>query len=134
MFEEALKEKFRKVFEVQRVRFDDPGPEKESREQETLFVEISECKSKIRDTRQFCRVTGKCIMIAQNDKLPFGYFPKMIATHADDTKDLFFHDFEENTRVYGNLVERGFSFVFFFNSQYDPAVGNLNAIDIEVST
>src|ERR1044072_854154 len=126
MFEATLIDKFKKIFEVQRVRFDHPGATNDqdapgTNEQGTLFVEIEKSDNRIRDGIQHAKVTGKATMIAPNDELPFGYFSKCIARHGADTKDLFFYEIEENTRLHHNLVVRGFSFVFFFTGEYDRA-------------
>lgn len=139
MFEQALEDKFKKIFEIQRVRYDSPGVTTDqdnpgTNEQETLFVEITLSDNRIRDGVAHAKVTGKGHMTAQNDKMPFGYFSKCIAKHSADTGDLFFYDFEENTRLHHNLIVRSFSFVYFFTSQYDPAIGTINQVDIEVNT
>lgn len=131
MFEATLSAKFRKMFEVKKVVFDMPG---ESLEQDVLFVEVTLNKNSIRDGRAFAKVTGKVHMNAEAEKLPFGYFAKNIQLNADDAKDLFFYDFEENTRLYENIVQRSVSFVYFFNVQYDPAVGTITSITTEVSS
>ena len=58
-------------------------------------------------------------MFGNNDKLTFGYFSKRIAkSDPEDTKSLFFYDIESNTKRFQNIVQRGFSFIYFFNSQY----------------
>ncbi len=137
MFEQTLSDTFQKVFEVQKVSYDHPAPDThdgqpQSEEQETLFIEIDESKTWFKDGMQFAKVTGKAKMLAQNDKLPFGYFSKCIASHPDDTKDLFFYEFEDNQRLRNNLVHRGFSFIYFFNSQYDPNLGTLTSIDTDI--
>ncbi len=130
MFEAVLLTKFKKVFEVDRARYD--SPVHDAPEQDTLFIEIDEAKSSIKNGKALAKVKGKATIFAQNDKLPFGFFAKRIAAHPDDTLDLFFYDIEENTRLHNNLVQRGFSFIYFFNSQYDPAIGTLTSVTTEV--
>lgn len=137
MFEQDLQDKFKKIFGVQRVSYDHPAPDThdgqpQSEEQETIFIEIDETKTSFKDGKVYAHVTGKASMLAQNDKLPFGYFSKCIFEHSDDTKDLFFYQFEENQRLRNNLVHRGFSFIYFFNSQYDPNLGTLTSIDLDI--
>jgi hypothetical protein len=131
VFEEALAQKFKTIFDVSKVRYDLPG---ESQEQETLFVEVELSRNRIRDGEFIARVQGKASIFAPADKLPFGYFTRCIEAHPDETKDLFFSDIEGNSRVFGNIVQRGFSFVYFFHSQYDPELGTLNSIEFEVET
>ena len=131
--ESRLEELFKKIFDFKDVSFSAPG---DNREQEKLFVEVELCRSRVVDKREIARVQGKASVFANADKLPFGYFSRAIANHPDETKDLFFFEIEENTRLYENIVQRGFSFVYLFDSQYDPDLGTLNqvTIDIEVST
>lgn len=131
MFEDVLAEIFKKTFDFSKVRYDQPG---ESQEQGTLFVEVESSRNRVRDGQMFCRVQGKASAFSPSDKLPFGYFTQRIEQHQEDTKDIYFFDIEENTRVFGNIVQRGFSFVYFFRSQYDPALGTLNSIELEVET
>lgn len=131
MFEQALIEKFQKVFEVKKVTFDTPAPD--DHEQETIFIEVALSKNVIKDGKAMARVQGKAYMFAEHEKLPYGFFSKAIKEHADDTKDLFFYEIEENTKLHHNLSQRGFSFIYFFNSQYDPDLGTLNSIELEVS-
>lgn len=128
MFEKELAEKFRQIFEVKKVSFDEPGP---AGEQDCLFINIELSRNTIRDGRQQARVAGSAVMIAQSDQLPFGFFSKKIAK-ADPalTKPLFFYDFEDNTKRYRNLVQRGFSFVYFFDGQYDPETGEITSVEL----
>jgi len=130
MFEAGLKQKFEKIFDFKKVTFDAPAGE--AVEQETLFIEVESTNARIVDGRAICKVIGKAFIYSQNDKLPFGYFIKRIqAAKLDLTRELFFYDFEENLKVYQNLVRRSFGFVYFFNGQYDPAKGTITSIEFE---
>lgn len=101
----------------------------EAKEQNCLFVNVETPRITIKQGKQLARVEGSVVMFAQNENLPFGFFAKAIqAADPADTKDLFFFEVETNTRTYQNLVQRGFSFVYFFSGQYDPDNGTLNAI------
>ena len=131
MFETTLTEKLQKIFELEKVTYDLPG---ESKEQECIFVQVENVKSQVRDGLYHAKVQGKVVVHAESSKLPFGYLSQRIAAHPDDTKDLFFFDLEENTRLYENIVSRGFSFVYFFNSQYDPAIGTITSVTTEVES
>lgn len=130
MFETELKEKFQKIFELKKVTFDAPG---ESNEQDCLFIEVEHSKNVIKDGSVKAMVSGNCLMYSQHEKLPFGFFSKAIK-QADQslTKDLFFYEIESNNQRYRNLIKRGFSFVYFFSSQYDPKIGSITSIETNV--
>lgn len=129
MFESELASKMKQIFKVKKVSYDFPS---ESREQEALFIEVENVKSSVKDGLIVSMITGNGSMYGSNDKMPFGFFSKCIR-QADVTltKDLFFFDFETNTLRYRDIVERRFGFVYFFNSQYDPAIGTITSIDLE---
>jgi hypothetical protein len=115
------------------VSFDLPG---ESKEQEGVFVQVERSRNTIKEKQSIALVTGKIIVYANADKLPFGYFAKKIQEAAPaDTKDLFFYDIEENAGTYKNIAERSMSFTYFFNSQYNPERGVMNEVTntVEVS-
>jgi len=105
------------------------------REQECLFVEIEVANNTVKDGRVFSKVSGKAIMFGNNEKLPFGYFSKRIAkSNPEDTKPFFFFDIESNTKRYQDIVERGFSFIYFFNSQFDPETGTIDSVNFTTTT
>lgn len=126
MFEKQLESKFLKIFNCKKVTFDQPG---QSQEQEVLFVEIEIAKNIVKDGQVISKISGSASMFGNNDKLTFGYFSKRIAkSEPEDTKSLFFYDIESNTKRYQNVVQRGFSFIYFFNSQYDPETGSIDSV------
>lgn len=134
MFEASLIETFESIFDMKvsmdlsKIKFTDQGY---SGEQECIFIEIASSRNKIKDKRQYARVTGQIKVFANADKLPFGYFSKKIAEANNDlTHDLFFYDFESNTNLYLNVVQRTLSFIYFFNSQYNPALGTITSVDL----
>lgn len=130
MFEQDLEDKFKAIFNVKKISYDSPG---ESQEQECLFIQIEEPKFTFKDGGVKALVTGKAIMFGRNDALTFGFFAKCIAQAAAAlTKDLFFEDFESNTQRFRDKVQRGFSFTYFFNSQYDPAIGTITSVTTNV--
>lgn len=130
MFEKALSEKLMAIFKLKKVTFDAPG---EAIEQETLFIEVETSDTSISEAQASVRVEGKAMLMGPSSKIPFGYFAKAIAQAPKSlTKDFFFYDLEENTRRYRNLVQRGFSFVFFFTTQYDPEIGTITEVAITV--
>ena len=130
--EDVLKEKLQKIFEVDKVTFEDPGPDLE---QECLFIRIDSARNRVRDGQFSSMVRGQIMIVAQAGKIPIGYMSKCINSHPDETKDLFFYEFEENTKLYNNIVQRGVSFVFIFASQHDPDIGTITSITttVEVS-
>ncbi len=131
MFKVSLSEKLQRIFDLDKVSFDQPG---ESQEQECTFVVVENALTKIMDARQVARVTGKIHVFAQVEKLPYGYFAKRIAA-ADpgDTKDFFFYGFDENKGTFRNIAERTMSFVYLFDSQFDPAIGILNELTLSIA-
>jgi hypothetical protein len=128
VFEQELSDKLKRIFGVKKVTYDEPG---QSGEQECLFIEIENSNNVIKDGRAKAMVSGKAVMFGTAGKMPFGFFSKRIAeADPDDTKDFFFYDFESNTRQHRDKVQRGFSFVYFFDSQYDPETGSITSIEI----
>lgn len=129
MFEKALEENLRGIFHVKKITFDAPS---ESNEQDVLFVQIAVSNSTIKDGAQIARVTGTLQMFSQNTKLPYGFFAKKLKeAKVSWTKPFFFFDFEENSNRYRDICERTASFVYFFNSQYDPDLGTINSITLQ---
>lgn len=131
MFEKELSDKFKKILGVKKVTYDQPS---DLKEQECVFLEIEKSNNVIKDGRVSMMITGNGVMFGHAEKIPFGFFSKAIR-QADpaDTKDLFFYDAESNTRFYRNIVQRGFSFVYFFNSQYDPKIGSITSVETTVT-
>lgn len=128
--EDSLREKLEAIFKVKKISFNEPG---ESREQDCLFISIDDSRPKISDNKCRYRISGRCLIYGRNDKVKIGFFSKAISqADADLTKDFFFHDFESNTKTYGEIVQRGFSFVYFFTEQYDPDTGDLTSLTTEV--
>lgn len=130
MLEKELADKFKAIFQMQKVTYDTPG---ESREQGCLFIEIENSKQTFKDGKEIAMITGNAVIFARNEEIPLGFFAKAIA-RADKslTKDLFFFDFEANTLRFRDLVQRGFSFVYFFDSQYDPDIGTITSVTTTV--
>lgn len=130
MFEKELEQKFQQIFGVKKVTFDAPSSMKE---QDCIFIDIENADNFFEDKKCKSKITGNAFMISRNTKIPFGFFQKAIdKADADLTKDLFFYDLEVNTTRYRDLVQRGFSFIYFFSGQYDPDVGTINSADITV--
>lgn len=139
MFKTKLTEDLKRIFAVKKVTFDLPGDhiaggDLKAGEQECIFVSIKECRNTIKDGLEVSKVTGMGTMFAQFYKMKFGFFSKRIKSSgyedADFVKDFFFFDIEENKGRYQNIVERSFSFIYFYSSQHDPALGNLNELEL----
>ena len=129
MFEKSLKEKFSKIFEIDKVTYDRPS---DANEQECLWVNLEDSTNRVRKGEFTAVVRGTAYVMGQSTKIPFGFISKKIqeADHTD-TKDLFFSEIDKNTQVYQNIVQRSFAFVYFFHGQYDPKVGTINTIDFK---
>lgn len=127
MFEKKLEDKFKAIFGVKKVTYDTPG---ESQEQSILFVEVEAPKFTFGDGYVKAMVTGSAVMFGRNEDLTFGFFAKCISKAKNElTKDLFFEQLDSNTLRFRDIVQRGFSFTYFFNSQYDPDVGSITSIE-----
>lgn len=130
MFEKELETKFKKIFGVEKVTYDSPG---ESLEQGCLFIDIDNCKNTIKDGKAVAMVSGNVSLYGVAPKMPFGFFSKAIRNADPElTKDLFFLDIETNTQRIRDLVQRGFSFIYFFRGQYDPAIGTITNVTIAI--
>lgn len=130
MFEKELEQKFRRIFGIDKITYSEPG---ESQEQGCLFVSIENCNPTIKDGLALARVTGNAFVFAPSDKMPFGFFGKAIKkADPKDTKDLFFFDIEKNEQRFQNIIQRGFSFQYFYRGQYDPEIGTINEINITI--
>jgi hypothetical protein len=127
MFEKELAEKFKRIFDFKKVRYDAAS---DSQEQECLFIDIQKSQNQVKDGKFVGKVTGKISVWANSEKLPYGYFSKRIA-EADkaDTKDLFFYELEQNAGTMGNIVERTSGFIYLFDMQFDPNVGEITSLE-----
>lgn len=131
MFEKKLSDTMKAIFDVKDVSYD--APSNEAPEQNILWLEIEEPKFTFADKKAKALVTGRGVLYGRNDALTYGFFAKAISK-ADNalTKDLFFSDFETNTNRFRDIVERGFRFTYFFNSQYDPDIGTITSVTTTV--
>lgn len=127
MFENELKDKLKSIFLVSEVSFDQPS---EVKEQDKLWVDISDMKQTVKDGKVEGRIIGKAYMYGQSSKLTLGFFiQRIIKADSSLTKDFFFENLDSNTKYYQNLVERGFDFVYFFSGQYDPDIGTITRVE-----
>jgi hypothetical protein len=130
MFEKSLEDKLKRIFGLNKVTFNQSS---DSHEQDVLFIEIEKARAAIKDGLEVYHVNGNCRVYSPHEKMPFGYFSKHIRNaDPDDTKDLFFYDLEESSKVYANIAMKSFSFVYFFSGQYDPEVGTITSITMDI--
>jgi len=130
MFEKELQEKIQKIFGVEKVTYDAPG---ESVEQLCIFIDIENSKNTFKDGQVLSMVTGRASMSGPAPKIPFGFFSKaIIKAEKALTKDLFFYDIETNAQRMGDIIQRGFSFVYFFRGQHDPKIGTITSVTISI--
>ena len=130
MFEKELSEKFSTIFNIEKVTYDSPG---DSQEQNCIFIDIDNCNSTIKDGKALAIVQGNAYMYAPANKLPFGFFAKAIKK-ADPklTKDLFFFNIENNSQRFQNIIQRGFSFQYFYRGQFDPEIGTITGLTLTI--
>lgn len=132
MFRRSLKDKLEKVFGFDKTTFDVPS---DAFEQDTLFVEITNCRSSVSQGRATAQAWGTLIVYTQNNKLPFGFFNKRIQLADPElTKHFFFYEIDQEVlnspaRMM-NITERRCGFMFLFEDQYDPNQGELTSLEI----
>lgn len=130
MFEKSLADKLKRIFDLKKVTFDLPG---DAQEQECIFIEVKTSASRVKDKKSTANVTGAVRIFCNSEKMPYGYVTKRIVeAKPEDTKDLFFYDFEENAGQFRNISERSMSFIYLFESQYNPDVGEIEGFITDV--
>lgn len=131
MFRNKLKTHFENIFGFKKTTYDTPS---DQYEQDTIFINVDQCQSRITEGREIAKVNGTITIFSQHEKLPFGFLNKRIQNaNFDDTRRLFFYDFEEDpanspARIL-NLSERRAKFVFLYDAQYDPNQGELTSVE-----
>lgn len=136
MFRAELQSKLSTIFGMRKTTFDAPTTDSSdgSFEQDTLFIEVNECTSRVTEGRAYARVLGSLVVFSQVNKMPFGFFNKRIqqADHSL-TKDLFFFDIDLNPANsparFQNITERRLRFVYLYSAQYDPAQGSITSLE-----
>lgn len=131
MFKATLEAQLKQIFRVGKVTFDQPG---ESQEQEGFFVDVKKAKTKVRDGREIALVEGSIHMFVNSDKMKYGFFSKALnEAPASVKKQLFFFNFEENKGTYRNICERSLDFLYFFDGQFDPALGSITEVNLSMA-
>lgn len=130
MFQKDLKSKFEKIFGFKKTTFDEAGES----EQNVLFIEITDCVSRVQNGKVYAKVNGEIVVYSHLKDLPFGFFNKRIQG-ADKTltKGLFFFDIDTNVEksptLSQNLSERRVKFLFLYEEQYDPNQGEITSLN-----
>lgn len=136
MFRDELSQKLSAIFGFKKTTFNAPSVDATtgSFEQEVLFVEVDECKSRITQGTEIAKVTGSLIVFVQTNKMPFGYMSKRIQQADPElTKKLFFYDVDTNPNnspsKIQNIQERRAKFIYFHSAEYDPEHGELTSLE-----
>ncbi len=132
MFKKEMADKLKGIFGLAKVSYDAPG---ESFEQDTLFIEIANCKSNTGQGKATARVNGQIVVFSEMNKLAFGFFNKRIQNASPElTKNFFFSELDvdalNSPARQVNISERRASFVYLYSAQYDPNQGLITEIDI----
>lgn len=133
MFRKDLREKLNKIFGLRKTTFDDYS---DHYEQDTLFIEVVDSRSKITGSKIRHRVTGSLIVFSQVEKMPYGFFLKRIEQADENLKrDFFFFDIDNDIvsspARFMNLHERRVSFSYSATEQYDPNKGSITSLNME---
>lgn len=132
MFEKDLEARLKRMFDFNDCSYADPS---ESDEQEKLFIRIEKADVRTYDARATAKVTGHLWVFANQDKLRYGYFAKRIArASSEDQSKFIFHDIDDNVAIRNNIDRRSVGFVFFYETQYDPSIGEIDLVTIDVET
>jgi hypothetical protein len=137
VFRNDLKDKLSKIFGLRKTTFDQPSVNSTTGtfEQDTLFIEVERCDTRIVYGKQIAKVSGSLVVFSQMDKMPFGYFSKRIEQASHDLKKyLFFYDIDLNppgsAARLQNISERRVRFIFLYSAQYDPEHGELTTLEL----
>lgn len=136
MFRKDLQRRLEKIFGLEKSTFLAPS---DQFEQDTLFIEIETANTRLAGNdggRETCVVAGSLVVFSQDNKMPFGFYAKAIERADAETKrPLFFHDVDVDLVTsparMQNIHERRASFVFKYDSQYDPNRGQLTELEFE---
>lgn len=126
--ENELLEKLEAIFGM-KASYDLPSS---AREQNVLFVELEQPTTRFTGDMEHTRVTGSAVIYSPSEKNRMGSFAKKIdAAPTDLTKDFFFSEVDSNTRMFRDIVGRGFSFTYFFRGQFNPPSGKITEVEFK---
>lgn len=136
MFRAELQAKLSRIFGLKKTTYDAPS---DSFEQDTLFIDIQECRSNASQGKITAQVRGTLTVYSQQNKLPFGFFNKRIGqAKFEDTKNIFFSDIDTDVASSPartqNISERRCGFLFLYSAQHDPSQGTLNQLEFNEET
>lgn len=137
MFRKELADKLSQIFGLRKSTFDQPtmNATTGSYEQDTLFIQVDQFRSSMKEGSASGEVNGSLVVFAQMDKMPFGYFAKRIQqANADLTRNFFFFEIDLNpanspARLQ-NISERRIKFIYWYSAQYDPEHGEMTSLDM----
>lgn len=138
MFRADLKRRLEGIFDFEKTTYNAVS---EEYEQDTLFIEIAYSRSRVSGKdggRETARVGGTIVVYSQDNRLTYGFFIKRIEQAAAELKaPLFFYDIDVDDPASPareiNIHERRTSFVFLYDSQYDPDKGSLTELDLTLN-
>lgn len=133
MFRKALESRLQVIFGFRKTTFEAPS---DSFEQDTLFVEISDCKTRVMDARISAKVTGELVTYSRHDSHTYGALMKRLdKAPAQAKRDLFFYNvdrhIENSPASLVDIDERRTAFVFLFSAQHDPSLGAIISLELE---
>lgn len=136
MFKNDLLRRVEAIFKMP-ATFDAQSDENE---QDKIFIEVQSCRPRVSGKdggRETAKVVGNLIVTSQDQKFSYGYFTKCIerARPSELTRPFFFYDIDSVVTSEGmvNIHERQTTFVFLYDSQYDPSKGELQSLDTTIN-
>lgn len=132
MFKEQLKADLEKIFGFKKTTFEAPS---DTYEQDTLFVEIVECRTRATQGTVYAKVSG--ILVTYSNKIPFGYMTKRVGLpqSLEAAKNFFIEPEREIAMSAArllNIAERRTNFTFLYQAPYNPATDSMEGIDFEI--
>jgi hypothetical protein len=138
VFRKDLERRLKAIFGFKKVTFSAPADDSAigTFEQDTGFVEISDCQSSAGFGSARAKVECTLRTFTQDDKMPYGFLTKKIQqAKAELTDPLFFYEIDTNVasspaRIQ-NIHERRTRFQFLYSEQYDPDQGSITSLELE---
>lgn len=133
MFKKEMIKHLEAIFKFKKTTFDAYSDEFE---QDTLFVEVQDCKERVTKDGVAIKVVGDLIYFGQVDKIKYGKMIKLIEeANAIDKNPFFFYDIDrQNVSSQArmvNIAERRISFNFFYLGPYDPDKGEITSLEMD---
>jgi len=133
MFKKDMLKKLENIFKFKKTTFDAHSDEFE---QDTLFIEVQECKERITSKGAVIKVIADLIYFSQVDRIKYGNMIKLIEqANPIDKNPFFFYDIDKkNVSSQANIInitERRISCHFFYTGEYDPEKGEITSLDMD---